>query len=43
MLGESLIKKGKIDKGILLIKNGWITADLNKGDLKHFRKRFKIS
>ena len=41
MLGESLIKKGQIDKGISLIKTGWITADLTKGDLRHFRKRFK--
>ena len=41
MLGESLIKKGQIEKGILLIKNGWITADLTKADLRHFRKRFK--
>ncbi len=41
ILGESLIKKGKKDIGISLIKSGWITADLTKSDLKHFRKRFK--
>ena len=41
MLGESLIKKGQIDKGTLMIKSGWITADLTKSDLRHFRKRFK--
>ena len=41
MLGESLIKKGEIKKGVALIKSGWITADLTKNDLKHFRKRFK--
>ena len=41
MLGESLIKKGLIDKGISLIKTGWISADLTRQDLKHFRKRFK--
>ncbi len=41
MLGESLIKKGQIDKGISLIKSGWISADLTRQDLKHFRKRFK--
>ena len=41
MLGESLIKVGEIDKGVSLIKSGWITADLTKGDLRHFRKRFK--
>ena len=37
MLGESLIKKGQIDKGISLIKSGWISADLTRQDLKHFR------
>ena len=41
MLGESLIKVGQIEKGISLIKSGWITADLTKSDLKYFRKRFK--
>ncbi len=41
ILGESLIRKGKIDKGISLIKTGWISADLTKRDLIHFRKRFK--
>tara|TARA_B100000029_G_scaffold451_1_gene604 strand:+ start:3576 stop:5798 length:2223 start_codon:yes stop_codon:yes gene_type:complete len=41
MLGESLVKKGQINKGISLIKSGWITADLTKNDLIHFRKRFK--
>ena len=41
MLGESLIKNGQIDKGVSLIKSGWIFADLTKRDLIHFRKRFK--
>ncbi len=41
ILGETLIKKGQVDKGINLIKSGWITADLTKNDLIHFRKRFK--
>ena len=41
MLGESLIKKGQVDKGISLLKSGWISADLTRQDLKHFRKRFK--
>ena len=40
MLGESLIKVGEIEKGISLIKSGWITADLTKGDLIHFQKTF---
>ncbi len=41
MLGESYIKTDQLDKGISLIKSGWITADLTKSDLRHFRKRFK--
>ncbi len=41
LLGESLVKSGQAEKGKQLIKSGWITADLTKGDLKHFRKRFK--
>ena len=41
MLGESLIKINQVDKGISLIKSGWITADLTKNDLRHFRKKFK--
>tara|TARA_Y100000591_G_C21828327_1_gene698030 strand:+ start:51 stop:2267 length:2217 start_codon:yes stop_codon:yes gene_type:complete len=41
ILGESFIKKGQVEKGISLIKSGWITADLTKSDLKYFRKRFK--
>ena len=41
ILGESLINKGQVDKGISLIKSGWITADLTKQNLIHFRKRFK--
>ncbi len=41
MLGESLIKIGQKEKGVLLIKSGWVTADLTKGDLRYFRKLFK--
>ena len=41
MLGQSLISKGQTDKGISLIKQGWITADLTKQDLAYFRKKFK--
>ena len=41
MLGQSLINKGQTDKGISLIKQGWITADLTKQDLEYFRKKFK--
>tara|TARA_B100001175_G_scaffold150447_1_gene127515 strand:- start:45 stop:2252 length:2208 start_codon:yes stop_codon:yes gene_type:complete len=41
ILGESLIKTGKKEKGIDLIKEGFIRADLSKGDLIYFRKKFK--
>ena len=41
ILGESLINLGDIDKGINYIKNGWITADLTRSELKFFRKKYK--
>jgi soluble lytic murein transglycosylase len=41
ILGESYILAGDNDKGLDLIKEGWITADLNKSELKFFRKKFK--
>ena len=41
MQGESLIKKGNKDKGLKLVKKGFIRADLSKGDLIYFRKKFK--
>ena len=41
MLGESLIKNGNKDKGLKLVKKGFIRADLSKGDLIYFRKKFK--
>ena len=41
ILGESLIMKGNVDKGIKLIKDGWITADLNRANMKFFRKKYK--
>ena len=41
ILGESYILTGQIDKGDKLIKEGWITADLSKSDLRFFRKKFK--
>ena len=41
ILGESLISIGKKDEGIELVKEGWITADLSKSDLRFFRKKFK--
>ena len=41
ILGESYIKIGETKKGILLIKEGWITADLNRSQMKFFRKKYK--
>ena len=41
MLGESLIKNGNKNKGLKLVKKGFIRADLSKGDLIYFRKKFK--
>ncbi len=41
ILGESLIKTGDKERGISLIKNGWINAQLSKSDLKFFKKKYK--
>ena len=41
ILGESYIAVGETAKGITLIKNGWINADLTKAELKSFRKNYK--
>ena len=41
MLGQSYMSKGNHEKGIPLIKNGWITAKLSKRDLKYLRKKLK--
>ncbi len=41
ILGESHILIGNKNKGIKLIKEGWITADLSKNELKYFRKKYK--
>ena len=41
ILGESYILRGNIDKGISLIKDGWITANLSRSDMKFFRKKYK--
>ena len=38
ILGESLIKEGNVVDGINLIKKGWITADLNKNELRIYKK-----
>ena len=41
ILGESYIKTGELEKGKSLIKDGWITADLNRSNMKFFRKKYK--
>ena len=41
ILGESFIQTGNIEKGTSLIKDGWITADLNRANMKFFRKKYK--
>ncbi len=41
ILGESHIINGNKEKGIKLIKNGWITAELSRSDMKFYRKKFK--
>ena len=41
ILGESFIETGLTDKGISLIKKGWITADMSKSELRFYYKKFK--
>ncbi len=41
ILGESHILIGEKNKGTRLIKEGWVTADLSKNELKYFRKKYK--
>tara|TARA_B100001057_G_scaffold208841_1_gene209530 strand:- start:40 stop:2253 length:2214 start_codon:yes stop_codon:yes gene_type:complete len=41
ILGESYLLSGEKAKGIQFIKEGWITAELTKSELKFYRKKFK--
>ena len=41
ILGESFILTGNTEKGIRLIKEGWINAELTKSELRFYRKKFK--
>ena len=41
ILGESIILNGNAQKGISYIKEGWITAELSKSELRFYRKKFK--
>jgi len=40
MLGHSFIVEGNYDRGVSLIKEGWINARLSKSDLRFLRKKF---
>ena len=41
ILGESFILTGNKDVGIKFIKEGWITAELTKSELRFYRKNLK--
>ena len=41
ILGESYILTGEKEKGLNLVKEGWITAELTKSELRFYRKKFK--
>ena len=41
ILGESFVLTGKKEKGIELIKDGWINAELTKSELRFYRKKYK--
>jgi len=41
ILGESFILTGNMQKGTSLIKEGWVTAELSKSELRFYRKKFK--
>ena len=40
-LGRALLEKSETRKGVELIKEGWINADLSRSDMKFFSKKFK--
>jgi len=41
ILGDSYIQTGDNEKGISLIKKGWITAELSRSNMKYFRNKYK--
>ena len=41
ILGESYILIGDDDRGIKYIKEGWVSAELSKSELRFYRKKFK--
>ena len=40
-LGEAYLQNNQLEKANKLIKDGWVTADLSKGDLRFYRNKFK--
>ncbi len=40
ILGESFIKEGNLADGVNLIKKGWIRAELNKNELRIYKKKY---
>ena len=41
ILGESYILSNNKEKGVKFIKDGWVTAELTKSELRFYRKKFK--
>ncbi|MDA9167530.1 lytic transglycosylase domain-containing protein [Candidatus Pelagibacter sp.] len=41
VLGESFVRTGNSEKGIALIKRGWITAELSRANMKFLSKKYK--
>ena len=41
ILGESYVLSGQVEKGRKLIKEGWITAELSKADLRFLERNLK--
>tara|TARA_B100000575_G_scaffold280816_1_gene270766 strand:+ start:1370 stop:3577 length:2208 start_codon:yes stop_codon:yes gene_type:complete len=41
ILGESYVLSGNVPKGVNLIKEGWVKAELSKSQLRFYRKKFK--
>jgi soluble lytic murein transglycosylase len=41
VLGESFIQTGDNEKGIALIKRGWITAELSRASMKSLSKKYR--
>ena len=41
VLGESYILTGNKEKGVKLIKNGWVNAELTKSELRFLEKNIK--